>query len=233
MRSRPAVEIDDALMADIVGWDVRTWSAAVRFWQGAVEPAPPVLDCLELGAGPGGPSLWLAMLGHRVLCTNQDSTEAFASPLHERYDYPGSIEYRDVNARELPFDAEFDVVVFKSVLGGVGDDADQERTVEGILRALRPGGRLLFAENVRGTFVHRIARAEMNRRRGANWRFNSLRRFRELLGGFSSVELRTTGVTAMLGTTEPRRAALAGADRILGPITPPPWRYMAYGVATK
>ncbi len=34
----------------------------------------------------------------------------------------------------------------------------------------------------------------------------------------------------MFGTTEPRRAALARVDRILTRITPPPWRYMAYGV---
>ena len=225
--------IDDALLQDIVGWDVRTWAKAVQFWDGLVEPAPPVLECLELGAGPGGPSLWLALKGHHVICSNQDSTEAFAAPLHRRHDYPGRIEYQDVNAREIPFESQFDIVVFKSVLGGVGDTADQEAVVAGILRSLKPGGRLLFAENIRGTVMHRAARAAMNRRRRANWRFNPLRRMRELLGGFSSVELHTNGAVAMFGITEGQRRVLSGADRALTPITPERWRYMAYGAATK
>lgn len=225
--------IDDALMQDIVGWDVRTWSKAVDFWQSQIDPAPPVLECLELGAGPGGPSLWLALQGHHVICSNQDSTEAFAGPLHARYDYPGTIEYRDVNARDIPYESQFDIVVFKSVLGGVGGAADQERTMAGILRALKPGGRLLFAENIRGTVMHRAARAAMNRRRHANWQFNPLHRMRELLSGFSSVELHTNGVLAVFGPSESQRRALAGADRALVRITPEGWRYMAYGVATK
>lgn len=223
----------DPLMSDIVGWDVRTWSKAVECWGRAIDDAPPVLECLELGAGPGGPSLWLALKGHRVLCTNQDSTEQFAAPLHRRYDYPGTIEYRDVNARELPFDAQFDIVVFKSVLGGVGDPADQERMIEGIHRALKPGGRLLFAENIRGTVAHRAARAVMNRRRRANWRFNPLDRLRELLSGFSDVQLHTNGVLAVFGVTEGQRRALATLDPALMRVTPPRWQYMAYGVATK
>lgn len=220
-------------MSDIVGWDVRTWSKAVECWERAIGDDAPPLDCLELGAGPGGPSLWLALKGHRVLCTNQDSTQQFASPLHRRYDYPGTIEYRDVNARELPFDAQFDIVVFKSVLGGVGGAAEQERMMAGILRALKPGGRLLFAENIRGTVAHRAARAAMNRRRRADWQFNPLGRLRELLGGYSDVELHTNGVLAVFGLTEGQRRALGGVDRALVRITPPRWQYMAYGVATK
>lgn len=233
MRSGSADTIDDDLMTDLVGWDVRTWSAAFRLWEGVVAEAPPVLRCLEIGAGPGGPSLWLARKGHDVLCTNQAQTVEIASPLHERYEYSGSIEYQTIDARELPFESEFDIAVFKSVLGGVGDRAEQAKVVAGLLRSLKPGGRLLFAENIRGTVVHQAARSLMFRRRRADWRFNSFYRLRELLGGFSSVTMNTAGVTAVFGTTEARRSALAGADRILAPITPPSWRYMAYGVATK
>ncbi len=146
---------------------------------------------------------------------------------------PGTIEYRDINAREIPYENQFDLVVFKSVLGGVGDAAEQEVAMAGILRALKPGGRLLFAENIRGTVAHRAARAAMNRRRRANWRFNDLARMRELLSGFSSFEVRTNGVAAVFGPTEGARRVLAGADRALIRITPERWRYMAYGVATK
>ncbi|MBO9578037.1 MAG: class I SAM-dependent methyltransferase, partial [Microbacteriaceae bacterium] len=107
-----------ALLADIVGWDVRTWGRAVSTWDAALAalPAGP-LDVLEVGAGPGGPSLWLALKGHRVTTSNLDHTEALARPLHERYGVADRVTYVDLDLTAgSPFDAAFDVVVFKSVL---------------------------------------------------------------------------------------------------------------------
>ena len=118
--------IDDTLMRDIVGWDVRTWSTAVEFWDGELDSSEP-LQCMEIGAGPGGPSLWLALQGHTVLCTNFQNTRGQAEPLHKRYGVTG-VTYEDVDATRIPFENRFDLIIFKSVLGGVGSDlaAQQE-----------------------------------------------------------------------------------------------------------
>lgn len=228
------MDADGTLMRDIVGWDVRTWATAIQFWDDELgEPSPP-LECLELGAGPGGPSLWLALKGQRVVCSNWANTEADASPLHRRYDVT-SISYEDIDAKSIPYENHFDLIVFKSVLGGVGSDggASQREAMGHILKALKPGGRLLFAENIRGTIFHRMIRAFANRRRRASWYYMPLRELTALLGGFAEVRVHTTGATAVFGFTEGQRRALATLDRVLVPITPGRWRYMAYGVARK
>lgn len=229
------VDADSTLMHDVVGWDVRTFSTAVEFWDDQVRSADVPLRCLEIGAGPGGPSLWLALAGHDVVCSNWANTSLDASPLHDRYDFPGTITYEDIDAKAIGYVGEFDLIVFKSVLGGLGSDGGQSQhtAMESILSALKPGGRLIFAENVRGTIFHRMARALANRRRGASWYYIPLAQLTQLLGRFDSYELHTTGVSAVFGVTEAQRRRLASLDRVLNRITPARWRYMAYGVATK
>jgi len=229
-------------MADILGWDVRTWSRAVEAWQAPLRraalrhPDRP-LQTLELGAGPGGPSLWLAAQGHQVTCTNYDNTELLARPLHERYGVTDRIEYRDLDVLSAAPEADrYDVIVFKSVLGGLGgDDASRAATAMAwIFASLRPGGTLLFAENIRGTWGHRLARSVAYRVRGASWRFLPLRELRAHLAPFESVELTASGFLAVLGTTESARDRLARADEALfDRIVPASWHYMAYGSALR
>lgn len=222
-------------MRDVVGWDVRTWSTAFQFWDAALGAPVAPLRCLEVGAGPGGPSLWLALRGHRVVCSNYSDTESLARPLHERYGVTDMVEYRDVDVTDIPWENEFDVIVFKSVLGGIGSDPGLAASaITQIHKALKPGGRLLYAENARGTVFHRLARTIAYRVRQARWRFLPVTELRGLLSIFASHELHTTGVAAMFGTSENARRRLAAIDdAVLIRVTPPGWRYVAYGVATK
>lgn len=219
--------------ADILGWDVRTWSPAVDRWSAAIAGRPAPLRCLEVGAGPGGPSAWLALQGHDVVCSNLTDAEASARPLHERLGVAARVEYREIDlSRTIPYRDEFDVVVFKSVLGGLGDLATARRAMDEIRAALRPGGVLLWAENIRGSWLHRAARA-LRGRTGA-WRYPTLGELRELLDGFSAVDVHVGGVLAVLGPTERLRAGLAAVDRAaVDRVTPAGWHYMAYGTATR
>lgn len=222
--------------ADILGWDVRTWSPALDCWAAAIGERAAPMRCLEVGAGPGGPSLWLASLGHEVVCTNLADTEAQAAPLHRRFGVGHRVEYRDIDLREgLPFRDDFDVVVFKSVLGGLGDDPAFARDVMAqIHAALRPGGHLLFAENTRGGMLHRGARRLAYRIRRSSWRYPTLAELDGLLAGYRDVRMRVGGVAAVFGPTEGIRDVLARLDRaVLERLAPRDWHYMAYGTARR
>lgn len=223
---------DDTLMKDVLAWDVRTWTVAVEFWEESLPQGDSPLTCLEIGAGPGGPSLWLALKGHRVVCSNLANTRMMAEPLHQKYGVTKNIEYRDIDVTDVPYNNHFDVVIFKSVLGGVG--SLQTEAMTQILKSLKPGGTLLFAENIRGTVLHRLARSIAYRIRGTSWRYPTFAQMTGLLAGFSTAEIRSSGVLAMFGTSESKRLALAAVDdRALNRITPRSWKYVSYGVARK
>ncbi len=103
-------------------------------------------EVLEIGGGTG------ANIPHyrdveRVVLTEPDPfMRAKLRPKLARASVP--VEVLDADAQALPFpDASFDTVVSTLVLCTV---PDQHASLKEIRRVLRPGGRLLFLEHVRG-----------------------------------------------------------------------------------
>lgn len=226
---------DQPSFADILSWDVRSWSKAIAYWEDHVDWGR-VQTCLEVGAGDGGLSLWLSLKGKQVTCSDLHGVEARARPHHEAYGLAERIDYRDLDAMELGFDTQFDLVVFKSILGGIGRHggvAAQRRAIDEMRRALKPGGVLLFAENLAASPLHTYLRRRFVRW-GATWRYPTLTEMGELLQSFSAVSLHTTGVTAAFGRSERQRDLLARIDNAgLNAVVPERWRYIALGVARK
>jgi SAM-dependent methyltransferase len=220
---------------DVVEWDVASWSKAIAFWQSHADLRAP-LECLEIGARTGGVSLWLASLGHRVTCSDLRASRETAGPLLQRYELVNRVTFEDIDTRAIPYRERFDVVAFKSVLGAVAPDGDISRQHEAVMsmwRSLKPGGYLLFAENLLGSPIHRLARDRFVpwvRR----WRYVTIGEMHELLRPFRALQYDTTGVLGSFGRSEPQRRALALLDNvIMNRIFPPGWNYIIYGVAIK
>ncbi len=220
----------------ILEWDVASWMPALEYWNARLGDRP----CdrgLELGAGHGGVSLWLATRCREVVCSDLWGPTDEARRLHASQRC-GNVSYEEIDATAIPYRNEFDVIVFRSVIGavaGVGgaDQAKQRRAMGEIHAALRPGGLLLFAENLEASPIHHWLRRRFNPW-AVNWRYPTLDEMRAFLGEFRQVEIRSTGVVGLLGRTEGQRRVLAGADRaVLNAVVPARWKYIAYGSAVK
>lgn len=220
---------------DIIQWDVRSWSKALHYWETRVDWAK-VQTCLELGGREGGLSLWLALKGKEVVCSDLANVQNTAKPLHLRHNVASRIKYQDIDATDIPYENFFDVVVFKSILGGIGrnDNAEMQLKVfKEIRKALKPGGKLLFAENLSASPLHRWARKKFVGW-GSYWRYISASEMQDFLKEFSSHDIQTTGVMAAFGRTEGQRNFLALLDKtIFNSVCPGNWKYIVYGVAEK
>lgn len=222
----------------MVEWDVATWSRAVRYWSAiiAASSLPPVSG-LELGARNGGVSCYFASkFGCKMACTDVESSAA-AEVLHKRHGVADLITYGEVDACSIPWEANtFDFVVFKSILGVVGARGHRERQVkamEEIHRVLRPGGQLLFAENLRASKLHEAAR-RLFVPWGKSWAYVTLEELRELLRGFKSVDLQSTGFSAaFVPKPDFLRTICAAMDESVLRWVPKRWNYVGYGHAIK
>ena len=221
---------------EIIEWDVETWSAALPFWISRSE----IRDtkgrrALELGARHGGLSLWLAVQGFSVVCSDVEKPGPRAIALHESYGVANRVTYAQVDATAIDDHGQFDVVCFKSMLGAVGRGgfAAQRAAVGEIHRSLRDGGEVWFAENLRASPLHRALRRLFVPWAG-RWRYLSRQELEELFREFASLEMVLVGCFAAFGRTENQRRILARVDRSkLGALIPPSWRYVAIGVARK
>lgn len=223
---------------EIFQWEVRSWSRALQLWQEHIPPDRP-LRALGIGEREGGLSLWLASKDIDVVCTDLRTFPEATQALHQRHGVQLRITYAQADATALPFpEGSFDIVFFKSVIGALGSKGKQAQAIREMHRVLkpatadRPGGVLLFAENLHGSALHRWLRKRFVAW-DHYWRYLDPIEDRDLFAPFAEVEDRTTGFIANLGRTEGQRDVLARFDALLAPMVPSRMRTIWYGVALK
>jgi len=220
---------------EILQWDVANWRVVLQLWDETAVCRDDA-QVLDLGARDGGLSLYFASKGCRVVCSDLNGPSPVAKVLHERYGVGHLVKYEAIDATNIAYpEASFDIVCFKSVLGGIGGAGGytaQEKAVREMHRVLRPGGKLLFAENLVGTRLHAFLRKRFVAW-GERWRYLSLGEVHDLLRPFSEVTRVCTGLLATFGRREWQRSLLHFVDVLVDPITPDAWKYIVAGCAVK
>lgn len=218
----------------VLDWDVVNWSKALCLWEPHVMQGS--LDCLELGCGRGGVSLWLASKGNHVLCSDVCEPLDAVRELHRLYGVSDLVEYQAIDAMFIPYVSKFDVIVVKSVLGGIlGRNGEEglHKTISEICKALKPGGKLLFAENLHSSRFHMFCRRKFLGRVTSVWAYPTLKEMLKFLSPFAAIDYQTAGFLGTFGRKEWQRTLLAYADKALKPVLPIKLRYVVAGVAVK
>ena len=227
--------MDKEGIKEIIQWDVRAWSKALKFWEKNIYWKEN-MTALDLGAREGGLSLWLAQKGVNTVCSDYSNAKKQAEPLHSKHKLSATIDYQDIDATNIPYENHFDIIIFKSIIGGISQGADieiQKKVFEEIEKALKPGGVLLFAENLSSTQLHKKLREKFNKW-GDYWRYLSLADMKNLLAPFESYKIQTTGFLGTFGRNEKQKNLLTRIDEIsFNHITPANWKYIGYGIAQK
>ena len=180
--------------------------------------------------------MWLTLKGKTVVCSDLEGVKETAEPLHVRHNVTSLITYQDIDATNIPYENHFDVIVFKSIIGGIGRNNNieiQQQVFDQIYKALKPGGKLLFAENLIASPLHQKLRKKFVNW-GNSWRYVSINEMKVFMKDFSSCDIKSTGFLGAFGKTEKQRNIFANADKIaFNKICPDNWKYIGYGIAMK
>lgn len=227
------MKLSPETITDIIQWDIINWSKALSFWERNIDWSF-VNHALEIGGKGGGLSLWVALHGKNIICSDLSDARLNAFELHSKYNVTEKIKYEDINAASIPYENKFDLILFKSIIGGIGRDNNksiQTETFRQVHKALAPGGKLLFAENLTSSVLHRTLR-KFNK--WNYWRYVTISETQDFLKDFSDVKLQTCGFSGAFGRSESQRRLLGKLDSLFfDKLIPSGWNYIVYGVAEK
>lgn len=206
--------MEKALKKAVIQWDVKNWSRAMSLWEKELPEDMQGKKVLDIGGGGGGLSVFFALKGADVLCTDLtlDRIEE-AQRNFEKMGVSDKIRYEQLDVTKMSYRGGFDIVVFKSVMGGVGwndNYHNQQLMLENIYEALNEGGILCFAENLVASPFHQWLRKKFTKW-GTSWRYITIEEVRELTTRFRHFSYATYGVLGVFG----RKTFLA---EILGTI---------------
>ena len=214
-------------------WDIISWSRAMRIWRKYLEINRGNY-ALEIGGRRGSISLMLAKeYDMKVIRSDINNPGPTAELLHDKYSLKHKIEYKAVDCTEIVYeDNTFDVVLFKSVIGALGSVEKQMLAFQEIQRVLKPGGVLLFAENLKSSALHMYLRRKFVVW-STYWRYPELKDIYIYTKEYNHIELNTTGFFANLISNHFVRVIFSYFDLVFEKILPKKLRYIVYGAAIK
>lgn len=226
---------------DIIEWDVPNWSQLIKYWTPVLEKLPKDSKVLAIGERNGGLSIWLALLGFEVLCTDREGPTEKARELHKKYNVADKIKYGEMDiVNHNDPTPQFDIIIAKSVIGGLkADHKDkstrnfdvQLRAVNNIYNMLKPGGYFLSAENTQGSVLLQLIRKMKGKDKG--WRHFSSAEIPKLYNKFSDVQTDTFGVLPTLFSNTAINNLVFSINKYLLAILPKSVKYISFTAARK
>ncbi len=225
---------------DIIEWDVLNWSRLVKYWIPTLHTFPADAKVLAVGERNGGLSLWLALMGFKVDCTDIKEPSEKAISRHKKYRVSDKITYRQLDiVNDSPIPDTYDLVIAKSVIGGLKSNpsdagtrnfSTQQKAVSNIYAQLKKDGYFLSAENLTGNFLHKYAR--LNKQKDKGWRYLHYKEIPVLFQPFKVVKTKTFGILPTSFRSGLLNETLFTFNKLLD-FLPPQEKYIAFTTAQK
>lgn len=214
-------------------WDYYAWGEALKYWDSILPSDLSGKKVLELGGRHGGLSLFFARKGATVICSDLHGPSVDAKNLHKNFP---NISHEAIDATNIPYEDEFDYIVFKSVLGGVGYDGNTEnqvRCLHSINKSLKENGLLLFCENSKASPIHRLAR-KLKVKWANRWGYTSTTELNKLItkSGMHP-KINSFGFFSLFTRNNKIKLILYKLDKCINRLIPNSFKYINYGHARK
>tara|TARA_B100000963_G_C22417771_1_gene576253 strand:+ start:104 stop:817 length:714 start_codon:yes stop_codon:yes gene_type:complete len=214
--------MNSKLLNDIIGWDTINWGKSIDFFEENIDFSN-MQNALEIGAGNwGGYSLYFASKNIKTICSNPLGDFHNVKKIHEAYPFAKKIKYEKIDALNIGYQNKFDCIGFKSVMGILGEkNTDrfanldvQKKMITQVSKALKKGGHLIFADNLKGSKFHQFVNNKFGwGKNNKGWRYFSIDEYIEIIGDeFELVNYATAGVFGLIGKKEKLKKIIGTLD---------------------
>ena len=223
-------------LEEIVEWDISNWTKAIEDWERVLPDSLEGFVGLEIGGKNGGLSLYLALKGCHVICSDVVPVDPIVKKKMEQHGVSDRVVYKTIDALSIDYpENSVDIVAFKSIFGSIGRNnhiQKQKKAIEEMWRVLKPKGYLLFAENLRGSKWHMFFRRKYTPW-GNTWRYITPEEMLDFTYKFSHISYNRYGHLACFGRDEKERSVLALVDKFLYGVLKEKYTYILFGHAIK
>ncbi len=230
-------QMNNKFKKDIIGWDINNWGESLNFFDKNIDYST-VKKVLELGAfsKSGGYTLHFAEKKLNVICSGYYEPDEKLKSIHNRYNLKKYIKYRRIDASDIKCQEKFDIVCFKSMLGGIAGKWDKSKValvLDEIYKSLNKNGYLVFSENLYSTRVHNTFRRLS---KDDNWHYFKKDELNNLISDikFEIISQKTLGFLGCFGRNEYQRSFLSLFDRLFfNHFIPSEYHYILFSVLKK
>ena len=94
------LQLSKKQLADIIQWDIKNWSKCLDFWEENAD-LKPNQKVLALGEREGGMSLYFALKGHEVICSDYNPMPDTTKVMHAEYGVADKISYQKIDMKAI------------------------------------------------------------------------------------------------------------------------------------
>jgi hypothetical protein len=234
------------LIKECIGWDCVNWGQSIKYFEQHVD-FNKVEKALELGIGyvGGGYSLYLESRDIQVISSDYKGVSDKVQSIHKPYEFSNLFEYKTIDATKIPYKNEFDLVIFKSILGGIARNNNiklAEQVINEIFLSLKTNGALVFAENITASSLHMYLRNKFwygkdgkDGKDEKGWKYLSIEELHSMISTkFDNYKYITKGYLGCFGRSESQKRLLGYIDKyLLDNIISEDSKYILFGVCKK
>jgi len=228
--------IELSIKKDIIGWDYINWGKSLEYFDDHINYNN-IHKVLELGADSqsSGYSLFFAKKGIQSVCSSYGKINNRLIERHKKYKLDNLISYEILDAKKITYKKEFDLICFKSMLGGIcknGNTQHAKTIFDQIHKALKPNGYLVFSENIESTIIHKFFRKNFISK---SWNYFPKNELTNLMDdNFKNIKTHSIGLLGCFGRSESQKNYLGKIDEYLfNKIAPESWNYVFFGICQK
>jgi len=233
--------MDFNTLTDIIEWDVLNWGELIYNFDALLCTLPSNAKILAIGERNGGLSLWLALKGFHVICSDRIEFSNYTYQLHEKYNVSHLITYKTLDILNLSESEDYyDLVIFKSVLGGVKseyhnantrDFQTRQNAINNIFKILKKGGYLYITENLEGNVLHKMGRYFFRKNKG--WHYITISELKLLFKRFELVEIKTFGVFYTIFKNNKINKMFYNINKFVNNLLPSNYKYIGMVMCKK